>query len=142
MPMVDADALGGLLDAAPTLTDRLGVLFDLPGSYNPNLRRFTVDIAEHQDEIDEAGRYCDGNGLYLVDPSGARRWVQRLVIGGKSYALGLGSYALVSLAEAREQALSNRNCAARVGFRRFAAVAASGSNRGNHLRHSLRDAPS
>ena len=50
---LDADALGGLLDAAPTLTDRLGVLFDLPGSYNPNLRRFTVDIAEHQDEIDD-----------------------------------------------------------------------------------------
>ena len=60
----------------------------------------------------EAGRYCDGNGLYLqVDPSGARRWVQRLVIDGKSCALGLGSYALVSLAEAREQTLSNRKLA-------------------------------
>ena len=62
--------------------------------------------------VAEAGRYCDGNGLYLqVDPSGARRWVQRLVIGGKLCALGLGSYALVSLAEAREQALSNRKLA-------------------------------
>ena len=28
------------------------------------------------------GFYCDGHGLNLrVDPSGARRWVQRLVIG-------------------------------------------------------------
>ncbi len=62
--------------------------------------------------VAEAGRYADGNGLYLhVDPSGARRWVQRLVIRGRSRALGLGSYALVSLAEAREKALANRKAA-------------------------------
>ena len=62
--------------------------------------------------VAEAGRYCDGNGLYLqVDPSGARRWVQRLVIRGRSRDIGLGSYALVSLAEAREQALVNRKLA-------------------------------
>ncbi|MCE2540990.1 MAG: DUF4102 domain-containing protein, partial [Acidobacteria bacterium] len=31
--------------------------------------------------VAKAGRYCDGNGLYLeVDPTGTRRWVQRLVI--------------------------------------------------------------
>ncbi len=58
------------------------------------------------------GRYCDGNGLYLhVEPSGARRWVQRLVVHGKLRALGLGSFALVPLAEAREQALANRKLA-------------------------------
>ena len=62
--------------------------------------------------IAESGRYADGNGLYLhVDPSGARRWVQRLVIRGRSRGLGLGSYALVSLAEARELALANRKLA-------------------------------
>ena len=62
--------------------------------------------------VAEGGRYCDGNGLYLeVDPSGARRWVQRLVIRGKSRTLGLGGFALVSLAEAREQALANRKLA-------------------------------
>ena len=62
--------------------------------------------------VGESGRYCDGNGLYLhVDPSGARRWVQRLVIRGKPRGLGLGSYGLVSLAEAREQALANRKIA-------------------------------
>ena len=62
--------------------------------------------------VAEAGRYCDGNGLYLeVDPSGARRWVQRLVIRGKSRTLGLGGFALVSLAEARERALANRKLA-------------------------------
>ena len=37
--------------------------------------------------------------------------MQRLVIRGKSCVLGLGSFALVSLAEAREQALSNRKLA-------------------------------
>ena len=62
--------------------------------------------------VGESGRYADGNGLYLhVDPSGARRWVQRLVIRGKSCVLGLGGLALVSLAEAREKALANRKLA-------------------------------
>ena len=62
--------------------------------------------------VGESGRYADGNGLYLhVDPSGARRWVQRLVIRGKSCVLGLGSLALVPLAEAREKALANRRLA-------------------------------
>ncbi len=60
----------------------------------------------------QAGRYSDGNGLYLqVDPSGARRWVQRLVIRGTSRTLGLGGCAVVSLAEARDRALSNRKLA-------------------------------
>ena len=55
------------------------------------------------------GRYSDGNGLYLVDdPSGARRWLQRLSIQGKRCDLGLGSTRLVSLDDAREQALVNQ----------------------------------
>ena len=62
--------------------------------------------------VGEAGRYCDGNGLYLhVETSGSRRWVQRLVIRGKSCTLGLGSCKLVSLAEARERALTHRKVA-------------------------------
>ena len=62
--------------------------------------------------VGEAGRYCDGNGLYLhVESSSSRRWVQRLVIRGKSCTLGLGSYRLVSLADARELALTNRKVA-------------------------------
>ncbi len=62
--------------------------------------------------VAEAGRYADGNGLYLhVDPSGARRWVQRLVVHGRSRALGLGGYGLVTLAEARARALANRKLA-------------------------------
>ena len=51
------------------------------------------------------GRYTDGNGLYLiVDPSGAKRWVLRTVILGKRSDIGLGSFKLVSQAEAREEA--------------------------------------
>lgn len=58
------------------------------------------------------GRHCDGNGLYLVtSPSGKRRWEQRLVINGTSRALGLGAYPLVSLAQARKDALHNRRIA-------------------------------
>ena len=58
------------------------------------------------------GRYCDGNGLYLfVQPSGARSWVQRLVIRGRRRDFGLGSVALVPLAEARKKARANRKLA-------------------------------
>ena len=58
------------------------------------------------------GRHCDGQGLYLVvQPTGTRSWVQRLVIRGRKRELGLGSTALVSLAEARGRALSNRKLA-------------------------------
>ena len=58
------------------------------------------------------GRYCDGQGLYLyVQSSGARSWVQRLVIHGRRHDIGLGSAQLVPLAEAREKALSNRKFA-------------------------------
>ena len=62
--------------------------------------------------VAQPGRYCDGNGLYLhVEPSGSRHWVQRLVIHGKARALGLGAFALVPLAAARERALANRRVA-------------------------------
>ncbi len=42
---------------------------------------------------------------------GSRRWVQRIVIRGRRRDLGLGSYPLVSLAEAREAAAGNRKVA-------------------------------
>ena len=59
-----------------------------------------------------SGRHADGNGLYLfVQPSGTRSWIQRLLIRGRRRELGLGSVALVSLAEAREKALANRKLA-------------------------------
>ena len=58
------------------------------------------------------GRYADGNGLYLVvAPTGAKRWVLRLVVQGRRRDLGLGSARLVSLVEAREAALAARKLA-------------------------------
>ena len=58
------------------------------------------------------GRHADGNGLFLyVKPEGTRSWIQRIVIRGRRRELGLGSVALVSLAEARELALANRKLA-------------------------------
>ena len=39
-----------------------------------------------------------------VDPSGNRRWIQRLVIGGRRCELGLGGFPLVTLlVEAQQQ---------------------------------------
>ena len=46
------------------------------------------------------GRHCDGQGLYLlVQPSGTRSWIQRLVVRGRRRELGRGSIPLVSLAK-------------------------------------------
>lgn len=60
----------------------------------------------------KSGRYCDGGGLYLiVDDSGAKRWVLRTLIHGKRHDLGLGSLSLVSLAQAREEAIRLRKIA-------------------------------
>ena len=50
-----------------------------------------------------------GHGLVLrVKPSGAKSWVQRLVLGGKRRDLGLGKYPDVSLGEALRAACANR----------------------------------
>ena len=62
--------------------------------------------------VTKPGKYTDGHGLFLkVDTSGARRWVQRIVIRGKRSEIGMGSASLVTLAEAREQAVQNRKLA-------------------------------
>ena len=59
--------------------------------------------------VSAPGRYFDGHGLYLlVEPTGAKRWKQRLAVHGKRRELGLGGYPLVTLAMAREAALANR----------------------------------
>lgn len=67
-----------------------------------------------------AGRHGDGNGLYLVvDPSGARRWIVRVVVKGQRNKkgaplrtdFGLGNGDLVTLHQARERALEYRRMA-------------------------------
>jgi integrase len=53
------------------------------------------------------GLYGDGNGLYLqVTSSSAKSWLFRYMLAGKARAMGLGSVATVSLAEARTAALA------------------------------------
>ena len=50
-----------------------------------------------------AGRYYDdsGTGLHIyVRKSGSKSWSQKIRFGGKQIELGLGSYPIVSLAEA------------------------------------------
>jgi len=55
--------------------------------------------------IKEEGDYADGNNLYLrVSPSGTKSWVLLYSFRKKRRELGLGSTAVVSLAEARRKA--------------------------------------
>lgn len=60
----------------------------------------------------EPGKYYDLHGLFLrIEPTGSRRWVQRISIAGRQREIGLGSADLVTLAEARELAMSNKKLA-------------------------------
>lgn len=60
----------------------------------------------------KAGRHADGGGLnLLVKKSGARSWVFRFMMDGKSYDMGLGVAAgpdAISLAKARDKAAAER----------------------------------
>lgn len=59
-----------------------------------------------------AGRHADGNGLYLVvDRSGARRWILRVVVHGRRRDIGLGGLSIVSLGQARDIARELRRAA-------------------------------
>lgn len=60
-------------------------------------------------KLNKSGRYTAGETLYLkVSPAGKKSWIQRLIVGGRRHDLGLGTYPLVSLAEARGRAMDNR----------------------------------
>ena len=71
--------------------------------------------------VTRPGRYGDGRGGYglslLVKPmkvgGHSRTWSQRLRINGKPVSIGLGSFPVVTLAEARKAALDNRRAIAR-----------------------------
>jgi integrase len=61
-----------------------------------------------------AGLHGDGGGLYLrVKDGGAKSWVFRFQIDGKSRSMGLGSFPAVSLTEAREAAADARKLTSR-----------------------------
>ena len=58
------------------------------------------------------GIHEDGGGLRLVvQPSGPRHWSVRVTAGGKRRTLGLGSFPVVTLEEARDKALDIRRAA-------------------------------
>lgn len=66
--------------------------------------------------LTEPGRYSDGNTLFLrIAPGGSKQWVQRIVIDGKRRDMGLGSWPVISLAEARRKAMDNRRLVANGG---------------------------
>ena len=78
----------------------------------PSKRAEKVLSAAFVRTVSKPGKYTDGHGLFLkVDASGAKRWVQRIIIRSKRTEIGMGSASLVSLAEARETALENRKLA-------------------------------
>ena len=59
--------------------------------------------------ISEPGRYIDGDGLMLrVTESGFKNWILRVRIEGERRGVGLGSFKVVTLAEAREKAREYR----------------------------------
>ncbi len=61
----------------------------------------------------DPGRYSDGGGLYFeIKPSGSKSWLFMTNIDGMRRAIGLGSYATVSLAEARNKAIDLRRAKA------------------------------
>ena len=63
-------------------------------------------------ELSSPGRYADGNCLYLVvDPSGAKRWILRIMVHGRRRDMGLGGIRTVTLAEARAKAYRYRKVA-------------------------------
>ena len=54
------------------------------------------------------GRYSDGDTLILKVVGNSKGWIQRLTVNGKRSDIGLGSWPLVSLQEARDAAFENR----------------------------------
>lgn len=77
----------------------------MPKQVINNLSALTIKKAK-------PGRYTDGNGLQLVvAPTGARKWVLRVVIHHKRCDIGLGGFPLVGLADAREKAAELRRLA-------------------------------
>jgi integrase len=57
----------------------------------------------------KAGKYSDGGNLYLiVSETGARKWVLRFTWRGRPKEMGLGTPAMVPLADARENAATAR----------------------------------
>lgn len=67
------------------------------------------NLSDRKVQTAQAGKFEDGEGLRLVvSPAGAKKWVLRLTVDGRRREMGLGSYPVVSLAEARAKAAEAR----------------------------------
>src|SRR5438105_1109462 len=65
--------------------------------------------ARRVETISAPGYYPDGDGLYLqVTSAGAKSWVYCFSLRGRSREMGLGSAALLSLADARDRTVDAR----------------------------------
>jgi hypothetical protein len=106
--------------------------------------------------VKQPGMYGDGGGLWLqVTSAGARSWIFRYwsaeydpaagspirdekgKVRGRSREMGLGSFAVVSLQQARELAVEYRKL--RVGLRDGKAQATSGTPGGDAMSSSATD---
>ncbi len=83
----------------------------MPGTVTEKRKSLTAAIVA---SLSAPGKYHDGKGtglFLLVKNTGAKSWVQRIVIRGKRREIGLGAPPVVTLAQAREQALENKRLA-------------------------------
>lgn len=77
-------------------------------------KRRTINSHRTAEAIKEPGLHACSmvSGLYLrIRKSGTKHWVQRIQVRGKRTDLGLGALDVVTLDEAREQAIGNRRSA-------------------------------
>ena len=64
--------------------------------------------------VKKPGLLADGGGLYLqVSKSGAKSWLYKFMLNGRSREMGLGSLKGVSLMDAREKVAGCRSLLAR-----------------------------
>lgn len=83
-----------------------------PDGTNDGTKTVPKLTARKVETVKTQGMHGDGGGLYLrVGPSGAKSWILRTVVHGRRRDFGIGSVALVSLAEAREKAQTLRKVA-------------------------------
>lgn len=60
---------------------------------------------------DKSYKLSDGGGLYLqVEPNGSRYWHMKYRFASKEKRLSFGVYPTISLADAKQNAKTQRNC--------------------------------
>ena len=85
------------------------------------MKRPNILSASFVKTVKEPGRYGDGRGshglsLLVKEMSNGRiskSWSQRVIINGKPNMIGIGSYPVISLAEARQRCLENKQALVR-----------------------------